>query len=134
MRHFIEAENVSNLVINGDMFDSSEDAHRILDGSSFGPALRMLGLDGPSVRVFWLMGSPGHDPLESHGSPEETKQVKILSLCASLACGESCQLQWLDRKTICPPQCHRAQGCFFQKDETQPKSSISAKPVTDLGF
>jgi predicted phosphodiesterase len=54
---------VSNLVIVGDLFDSPEDARGIMaKEDSIG---KILGFDDLAVKVFFVWGSPPHDPSPS---------------------------------------------------------------------
>lgn len=82
LRGLIQARRVSNLVIVGDLFDSSKDMRRILGNpSSLSPLRNILGIDQTSVRAFWVLGSPGHDPrdfkIEGNG-----EQTEVLGHCA----------------------------------------------------
>jgi hypothetical protein len=66
LSHFVADGDVENLVIVGDLFDSPGDVDRILVSSGGDEAARAimdrLGLQGRAVRVFYLKGSPSHDP------------------------------------------------------------------------
>jgi UDP-2,3-diacylglucosamine pyrophosphatase LpxH len=63
---FLKQHRVSNLIIDGDLFDSPRDARKILDQTASPSIGNILGLDGLPVNVFFVYGSPPHDP-----SPEE---------------------------------------------------------------
>jgi len=56
----MESRHVRNLVIDGDLFDSHADARMILDRN--GLIADILGLDELGIRVFFVQGSPPHDP------------------------------------------------------------------------
>jgi UDP-2,3-diacylglucosamine pyrophosphatase LpxH len=88
LRNFIEANDVSNLVINGDFFDSPKDAQEIL-GISHSPrnALRVLGLEGLPLGTYWVTGSPHHDPSSLPSSLSETESIFPLGKCALIDCG-----------------------------------------------
>jgi predicted phosphodiesterase len=59
LRAAVEREKVSNLVIDGDLYDSPSDADRLLRATS---VKRMLGLAEIPLNVYWVLGSPPHDP------------------------------------------------------------------------
>ena len=84
LRNFAETMKVSNLVIVGDLFDSRKDARRILGNGSFQAFLEMLGLYGLPINIFWVTGSPVHDPVGIAASHLQVEGVKILDQCALL--------------------------------------------------
>lgn len=66
LAEFISANHVRNLVIVGDLFDSPDDAWRLL-GSSTGREAsqairRVLGLGNGTVNLYFLRGTEMHDP------------------------------------------------------------------------
>jgi predicted phosphodiesterase len=88
LRNFIETNDVSNLVINGDFFDSPKDAQGIL-GISHSPrnALRVLGLEGLHLGTYWVTGSPHHDPSNLPRNLTETESIIPLGKYALIDCG-----------------------------------------------
>ena len=62
LRQFLETRHVSNLIVVGDLFDSPEDAEKIMSNDSPAPIADTLGFDGLSLKVFFVQGSPPHDP------------------------------------------------------------------------
>lgn len=88
LRNFIETHNVSNLVIDGDFFDSPRDAQQILGGSrSKSSALKVLGLEGLPVNMFWVLGSPPHDPASLANNQRDSWGLEVLGRCALIDCG-----------------------------------------------
>lgn len=81
LKKFIESRNVSNLIVNGDWFNSPKDAQEFLGNPPSGSrALKVLGLDGLPLNVFWVLGSPAHDP----DLPEERLEpgrLEVLGRC-----------------------------------------------------
>jgi len=59
LRACVERENIENLVIDGDLFDSPNDAEQILQRSD---NLEFLGLRDVPLKTYWIIGSPRHDP------------------------------------------------------------------------
>ncbi len=74
LRACVERENVENLVIDGDLFDSPEDAEMILRTSD---KLHFLGLGGVPLKSYWILGSPTHDPRNP-----TTTSLNVLGNCA----------------------------------------------------
>jgi len=66
LHELLNRRRVSNLIVDGDLFDSPKDAGKILDKATSPSIGDILGLDDLPVRVFFVDGSPPHDP-----SPEE---------------------------------------------------------------
>ncbi len=88
LRNFIETNNVSNLVIDGDLFDSPEDGQEILGTSrAEGGVLNTLGLEGSGVNVFWVVGSPPHDPVDLANEEKDPGGITVLGECAVIECG-----------------------------------------------
>jgi predicted phosphodiesterase len=89
LRNFIETNNVSNLVVDGDLFDSPKDAREILRTWSQTDAIKTLGLGNLPVNLFWVLGSPAHDP----GGVQENRTVAngigVLGRCAWIDCDGS---------------------------------------------
>jgi len=56
----MESRQVRNLIVDGDLFDSPADARKIL--ATKGLISEILGLDDLGVKVFFVQGSPPHDP------------------------------------------------------------------------
>ena len=82
VRHVLEARRVSNLFIVGDLFDSPEDARRIMaQEDSIG---KILGFDGLAVNVFFVWGSPPHDPSPNEQSVFAHAPFTPLGRCAIL--------------------------------------------------
>jgi predicted phosphodiesterase len=88
LRNFIVTNNVSNLVIDGDFFDSPRDAQQILGASrSESSALKVLGLEGLAVNMFWVIGSPPHDPVDLANNEMASGSLRVLGKCAFIDCG-----------------------------------------------
>ena len=88
LHDFIETYNVSNLVIDGDLFDSPEDGEKILGISpSEGGVLNTLGLKGSSANIFWVVGSPPHDPVDLANEQKDPGGITVLGGCAVIECG-----------------------------------------------
>ncbi len=68
LAQFVSDRGVENLVIVGDLFDSPRNARKILGSSSDEDAvhtiLRYLGLNDSVVKLYFVKGSPAHDPKE----------------------------------------------------------------------
>lgn len=88
LRNFIVTNHVSNLVIDGDFFDSPRDAQGILSTSrtQIG-ALNVLGLQNLPVDLFWVLGSPVHDPLGLQEKHTGADDLEVLGDCALIDCG-----------------------------------------------
>jgi predicted phosphodiesterase len=90
LRSFIEKNRVSNLVIDGDFFDSPKDARKLLDSSqSEKRLLELLGLTGLPLAVYWVIGSPHHDPQSPKKSWVERGGLEPLGVCAIIQSGQS---------------------------------------------
>jgi predicted phosphodiesterase len=88
LRRFVETNNVSNLVVNGDLFDSPRDAREILSSQrSENGALMKLGLEGLSMNSFWVLGSPPHDPAEPSPNLGDSLALQVLGRCVLIDCG-----------------------------------------------
>ena len=88
LRNFIELNNVSNLIIDGDLFDSPKDAQEILNIlHSGGSVLNVLGLEGLRVNTFWVMGSPPHDHVDQAIWEKHSRGIEFLGNCAMISCG-----------------------------------------------
>lgn len=86
LKDFIEAKHVSNLLIVGDLFDSPSYALKVLNNPSFAVPSKVLGVDGLPVKVFWVIGSPSHDPVNIGANQTEGGKLTILGQCASITC------------------------------------------------
>ena len=62
LHELLKKRRVSNLIVDGDLFDSPRDARKILDKAASPSIGDILGLDDLPVRVFFVDGSPPHDP------------------------------------------------------------------------
>jgi len=83
LHDFIETNNVSNLVINGDLFDSPEAAQQTLRGGQAGSGVfKILGLEGLLVNLLWVIGSPHHDPANYSTSITGSGGLHVLGRCA----------------------------------------------------
>ncbi len=87
LRSFVEKRHVSNLIIVGDLFDSPKHAQLILSNSSEAALSRILGLDDLAVKVFWILGSPDHDPVQEETIEAHGNSVDSLGRCASIGLG-----------------------------------------------
>ena len=74
LRACVERENIENLVIDGDLFDSPEDADKILRTAD---KLDFLGLREVPLKSYWVLGSPRHDPHDP-----TTTSLNVLGKCA----------------------------------------------------
>lgn len=81
LRNFIETKQISNLIVNGDFFNSPEDARDVLGNPPKATALfRELGLDGLPLNLFWVLGSPAHDPARLDGQ-RDSGNLSVLGRC-----------------------------------------------------
>lgn len=88
LRNFIVTNNVSNLIIDGDFFDSPRDAEGILGTSGWRVgALNALGLENLSVDLFWVLGSPVHDPIDFAERQADAEGLEVFGRCALIDCG-----------------------------------------------
>jgi predicted phosphodiesterase len=88
LRRFVETNNVSNLVVDGDLFDNPRDAREILSGQrSEKSALMKLGLGGLSVNSYWVLGSPPHDSAKPPPNLGDSRALQVLGICALIDCG-----------------------------------------------
>ena len=88
LRNFIEARQVSNLIVNGDLFDSSEDARKVLGSPpETAGVLGELGLDGLPLNLFWVVGSPDHDLSNLLSGRSSLGTFEILGKCALVGFG-----------------------------------------------
>lgn len=62
LHELLKDRSVSNLIVVGDLFDSPDDAQKILSRVSAHPISDILGLDALSAKAFFVDGSPPHDP------------------------------------------------------------------------
>jgi UDP-2,3-diacylglucosamine pyrophosphatase LpxH len=86
LRNFVQRNNVSNLVVDGDLFDSHKDARKILKKWSQTGALKALGLGDLPVNLFWVLGSPAHDPFGFEESQNVADGIAVLGQCAWIEC------------------------------------------------
>jgi len=85
LHELLNRRRISNLIVDGDLFDSPTDAGRILDKASSPSIGDILGLDDLPVRVFFVDGSPPHDPSpEEHALFDESPLVPV-GQCAILS-------------------------------------------------
>lgn len=87
IRELLDARDVSNLVIVGDLFDSPEDARKIMSGEPNLAISNILGYGGLPVQVFFVQGSPPHDPNPSEVDVFNGTNVVRLGTCAILDFG-----------------------------------------------
>jgi len=73
LRTCVERENIKNLVIVGDLFHSPSDAEKILQTDD---NLEFLGLQDISLKTYWIIGSPRHDPRDP------TTNLNVVGDCA----------------------------------------------------
>jgi UDP-2,3-diacylglucosamine pyrophosphatase LpxH len=85
LRRVLQERQVSQLVVVGDLFDSPEDAHRMLEGEEATRILRILGADRLSIKAYFVHGSPPHDP--ASGEDLVRAGFDFLGECAILSCG-----------------------------------------------
>ena len=79
LRSCVNEEEIANLVIDGDLFDSPEDAERIL-GMESDDQLEFLGLKNIQLNTYWILGSPPHDPRHPN------THLDVLGNCAVFTC------------------------------------------------
>jgi len=80
LRRFVEANDVSNLVIDGDLFDSPKDAERMLGSDLKNSVLNVLSSEG--LNLFWVLGSPAHDPPKPFEDMKDSRKLQVLGRCA----------------------------------------------------
>jgi UDP-2,3-diacylglucosamine pyrophosphatase LpxH len=88
LRRFIQAYNVSNLVIDGDLFDSPWDARGMLESDPKNDVLDVLSLEGLGVNLFWVIGSPAHDPPRPSENMTSSSGLHGLGQCALIDFGD----------------------------------------------
>jgi predicted phosphodiesterase len=88
LRAFIESGQVSNLVVNGDLFNSPEDAQAVLADTGPDSVLRRLGLEGLQVNCFWVIGSPPHDP-SNLPNPNNAGGFRVVGDCVEMDFGRT---------------------------------------------
>jgi predicted phosphodiesterase len=88
LRRFIQANNVSNLVIDGDLFDSPRDAKMMLDSDLKNSVFNVLTSEGLAVNLFWVIGSPAHDPSRPSEKMTGSKGLQVLGRCALIDLGD----------------------------------------------
>jgi len=86
LRAFLESRHVENLVVNGDLFNSPEDAHAILRDQAPDSVLRRLGLNGVEINYFWVIGSPPHD-LSNVQKSSSFGGFRVLGKCVEMGLG-----------------------------------------------
>jgi UDP-2,3-diacylglucosamine pyrophosphatase LpxH len=86
LHNFVQMNSVSNLVVNGDLFDSRKDAREILKKWSKTGALKAFGLGDLPVNLFWVLGSPAHDPFGFEESQIAASGITVLGQCAWIEC------------------------------------------------
>jgi predicted phosphodiesterase len=80
----MECRHVANLIIVGDLFQSPGDARRILVDSKGGSIRGILGLNDLSVKVFFVQGSPPHDPPLEEEAMFSGVNIQPIGNCAVL--------------------------------------------------
>lgn len=91
IRQVLQEQQVSNLVVVGDLFDSPEDGRTITGNREVSPVADILGVRGLTVKSFFIQGSPAHDP-----SPQENTALNLSPL---LELGR-CAILDFDRVTV----------------------------------
>jgi UDP-2,3-diacylglucosamine pyrophosphatase LpxH len=84
LRQFLEARHVSNLIIVGDLFDSPQDAQKIMAKGAAHPINNFLGFDELRIKVFFVFGSPPHDPTPRDRAIFTGTSIIPLGKCAIL--------------------------------------------------
>lgn len=88
LRAYVESNQISNLVVVGDLFDSRDDSKKILGNhQSFAAVLNLLGLDGLGINVFWVTGSPAHDPTDVEHDHGVNEGIVVLGRCGLFSYG-----------------------------------------------
>jgi UDP-2,3-diacylglucosamine pyrophosphatase LpxH len=85
LHRLLEQRHVSNLVVVGDLFDSPEDAEKMLNADRATALPGVLGADGLPVSLFFVHGSPQHDPDSDQGLT--AAHFRLLGQCAIISCG-----------------------------------------------
>jgi len=85
LHELLDRRRVSNLIVDGDLFDSPIDAGKILDKASSPSIGDILGLDDLPVRVFFVDGSPPHDPSPEERAVLDWSPLVPLGRCAILS-------------------------------------------------
>ena len=88
LRRFIQANNVSNLIIDGDLFDSPRDAQKMLDSDPTNSVFNVLPSEGIAVNSFWVIGSPAHDPPKPSENMTGSRGLQVLGRCALIDFGD----------------------------------------------
>lgn len=85
LRAFVQREHISNFVVNGDLFNSPEDAIEILRDAGSNGLLERLGLNSLAVNFFWVVGSPAHDLANPEAVISGLDPIRVLGDCVSFA-------------------------------------------------
>jgi len=88
LSRFIQANNVSNLVIDGDLFDSPWDARQMLKSDPKNNVFNFITSETPGVNLFWVTGSPSHDPSEPSENMTGSRGLHVLGRCALIDLGD----------------------------------------------
>lgn len=84
LRHVLEARHVSNLFVVGDLFNSPGDARKIMAKDPAHSIAGLLGFDNLPIKVFFVQGSPGHDPRPGATTAFDGTPLIPLGRCAIL--------------------------------------------------
>lgn len=84
IRDVLEARHVSNMIIVGDLFDSPGAARKIMAEDPEHSIARILGFDGLPIEVFFVQGSPPHDPSPKDQAVFASSSINRLGRCAIL--------------------------------------------------
>ena len=86
LAYVMKSRHVANLIVVGDLFDSAADARRILARDSL-PITGVLGVDELPVKMFFVYGSPPHDPPQDEKALFDLTHMTLLGNCAILDFG-----------------------------------------------
>jgi UDP-2,3-diacylglucosamine pyrophosphatase LpxH len=88
LSRFIQANSVTNLVIDGDLFDSPWDAQEMLKSDPKNNVFNLFSSEGSGVNLFWVTGSPSHDPSKPSENMAWPNGLHVLGRCALIDLGD----------------------------------------------
>jgi len=84
IRGVLHERHVSNLIVNGDLFDSPADARVIAGDRAGSPIADLLGMRDLPIKAFFIEGSPPHDPSAKQNAALNLTPLVQLERCAIL--------------------------------------------------
>ena len=85
LHKILQQRRVTNLVVVGDLFDSPDDAEKMLSAKRAMGITKILGVDNLPIALFFVHGSPGHDPKSDQVLALE--HFRLLGQCVIISCG-----------------------------------------------